>query len=210
MKVSTSILSAKESITEVINKLNSSNTDYLHLDVMDGKFVKNETITIMDEALIYNSKPLDIHLMVEDISYYLNKYKVYHPEYITFHIEAATNNIKEIISSIKKENIKVGISFRPDTNIESIYPYLSDIDLVLVMSVEPGAGGQQFMLSSIDKIAELKRLRDFNHYQYQIEVDGGINSDTIKYVKDVDIIVSGSYITSGNYDENICKLKGNL
>lgn len=210
MKVSTSILSIKESIEEAIDKLNNSSTDYLHLDVMDGKFVKGETITIMDNALKYNHKPLDIHLMVTDINYYVNKYKDYHPEYITFHIEAVNNNVKEIINTIKKENIKVGISFKPDTEIDSIYPYLNDIDLVLVMSVEPGAGGQQFMASSTSKIVELKRLRELNKYHYVIEVDGGINSDTIRYVKDSDIIVSGSYITTGNYEENICKLKSNL
>lgn len=208
MKVSTSILSIKEPVKEAITKLNNSNTDYLHLDVMDGKFVLNETNALMNEVLKYNKKPLDIHLMVKDIDYYLNKYKKYQPDFITFHIESIDYNAKEIIKTIKEENIKVGLSFKPNTPLEKIYPYLSEVDLVLVMSVEPGAGGQAFIIDSVDKISKLTELRDLNCYRYLIEVDGGINNETKVYVKDADIIVSGSYITNGNYNENICKLKG--
>lgn len=209
MKVSTSILSVNEQINESLTKLNNTSTDYLHLDVMDGKFVIKDTTAMMDEVLKYNKKPLDIHLMAYDINYFIDKYKSYNPEFITFHIEASLDNTKEIIDTLKKNNIKVGISFKPDTDLNLIYPYLSDIDLVLVMSVEPGQGGQSFIPSSTDKINLLKQIREDNNYHYLIEVDGGINSNTIDQVSGADIVVSGSYITSGNYEENICKLKGN-
>ena len=124
------------------------------------------------------------------------------PEFITFHYEVNLD-IMDIINYIKKFNIKVGLSIKPNTKIEEIIPYLPYLDLVLVMSVEPGLGGQQFIVNSVDKIKKLKELKG----DYLIEVDGGINDSTISLVKDVDIAVIGSYITSGNYEEKIKSIK---
>lgn len=170
---------------------------------MDGKFVKN--INELKTDYKFNKK-LDIHLMVNDIKEYVEKYKKLQPEFITFHLEAIKDPL-QIIKQIKKLNIKVGISIKPDTNVDFLIPYLKYIDLVLVMSVEPGYGGQEFIENSISKINRLKQIRENNNLDYLIEVDGGINSNTISKVENADIIVVGSYITSSdNYQANINKL----
>lgn len=206
MEISTSILSIKEKKEENIKKLANTSTNYIHLDIMDGKFVPYET-SFKDEkeVLINTKKPLDIHLMVEDVLTYVEEYKNFNPTYITFHLEV-NENINEIIKEIKKI-CKVGISIKPNTKIEELIGYLDDIDLVLVMSVEPGKGGQEFIEKSIEKVEELYNLREQNGYHYKIEVDGGINSDTIKKVSKCDITVSGSYITnSDDYEKQIKNL----
>ncbi len=203
MKISTSMLSSEKS---KMNELNNSITDYFHVDIMDGVFVSNNTVNKMDELLELNKKPLDFHLMVSNVSYYLNKYLKYNPKYITFHIETDTN-INDCINLIHKYGIKAGIAINPDTSIDKLLPYLADIDLVLVMSVNPGLGGQKFIKeSTINKINKLLNLRQINNYNYEIEVDGGINIDTVSDVKECDIIVSGSYITNGNFSKNINNL----
>lgn len=203
MRISTSILSIKDNIEKNIEKLNNTTTDFIHLDIMDGLFVPSSND--VDFNLQFN-KPLDIHLMVNDVLMYFNKYKKLKPMYLTFHVEA-TNNVDEVISMIKKENIKVGISIKPDTSVNSIIEYLPFIDLVLIMSVEPGYGGQKFIDESVNKISELVALRDKNNYTYLIEIDGGINREVINKIKDVDIIVVGSYITnSNNYQKKIDEL----
>lgn len=203
MKISTSMLSSEKS---KMNELNNSITDYFHVDIMDGVFVSNNTVNKMDELLELNKKPLDFHLMVSNVPYYLNKYLKYNPKYITFHIETDTN-INDCINLIHKYGIKAGIAINPDTSIDKLLPYLADIDLVLVMSVNPGLGGQKFIKeSTINKINKLLNLRQINNYNYEIEVDGGINIDTVSDVKECDIIVSGSYITNGNFSKNINNL----
>ena len=196
MKISASFLTVDN--IDNINKLVNCDIDYLHLDIMDGIFVDNKN-EVLDVPHI---KPLDIHLMVSDVYKYIDKYKTFNPLYITFHYEVG-KNILSIINYIKKFNIKVGLSIKPSTKVEEIIPYLPYLDLVLVMSVEPGKGGQSFIMDSVDKIKKLKELKG----NYVIEVDGGINDDTIKYVSDADIVVVGSYITSGNYEERIKNLK---
>ncbi len=196
MKISASFLTIDN--IDNVNKLVNCDIDYLHLDIMDGIFVDNKN-EILDVPHI---KPLDIHLMVSDVYKYVDKYKTFNPLYITFHYEVG-KDILSIINYIKKFNIKVGLSIKPSTKVEEIIPYLPYLDLVLVMSVEPGKGGQTFIMDSIDKIKKLKELKG----NYVIEVDGGINDSTIKYVSDADIVVVGSYITSGNYEERIKNLK---
>ena len=196
MKISASFLTIDN--IDNVNKLVNCDIDYLHLDIMDGIFVDNK-----NEVLeVPHIKPLDIHLMVSDVYKYIDEYKKFNPLYITFHYEV-DKDILSIINYIKKFNIKVGLSIKPSTKVEEIIPYLPYLDLVLVMSVEPGKGGQSFIMDSIDKIKKLKELKG----DYVIEVDGGINDDTIKYVSDADIVVVGSYITSGNYEERIKNLK---
>lgn len=205
MKISASILSIKDNIKENISKLTKTDIDYIHLDIMDGKFVSNITYSIDEVKEIINyDKKLDVHLMVEDIKKYVDDFKCLNPEFITFHYE--TNyDIMSLISYIKSLNIKVGISIKPETDVRVLDKYLSFIDLVLVMSVTPGAGGQKFMESSIDKIKYLKDKKG----NYLISVDGGINDETIKLV-DSDIVVAGSFITNGDYEENIKKLKESI
>lgn len=208
MKISASFLSIKENIKENISKLTKTSIDYLHLDIMDGKFVSNKTYSIDEIKEIINyDKKLDVHLMVLDIKKYIDDFKCLNPEFITFHYE--TNyDIMDLISYIKSLNIKVGISICPDTDVKVLDKYLKYVDLILVMSVVPGAGGQQFIESSIDKINYLKDERIKNNYSYLISVDGGINDETIKLVKDkVDLVISGSFITnSDNYNNQIDKL----
>lgn len=206
MEISVSILGIKDKLKENIDKLNSLNVDYIHLDIMDGKFVSNinDNYELLKESLTDNTKRLDIHLMVDNPDYYVQKYKTLKPTYITFHYE--TGNIKSIIKLIKDNNIGVGISVKPSTDVRLLTTYLDSVDLVLVMTVEPGKGGQTFMDMS-EKIKVLHELKEKNNYNFKIEVDGGINNETIKKVN-ADIAVVGSYITGSNdYKERIEKLK---
>lgn len=206
--ISASFLSIKENLKENIKRLDKTNIDYLHLDIMDGLFVPNKTWDINEIKELLNGvrKPLDVHLMVDDISKYIDEYASLDPEYITFHYEATSNPL-EVIKKIKKTGSKVGISLKPDTKIEVLEPYLDLLDLVLVMSVEPGMGGQTFLNSSIYKVDYLKEQKLKNNYQYMISIDGGINEETISLVN-CDIYVVGSAITKqDNYEEVINKLK---
>lgn len=201
--ISVSILGINE-IKEKLEEIDNTTCDYIHIDIMDGIFVPNKVE--YNNEYRFNKK-IDIHLMVEDVEKYIEKYKILNPTYITFHFEI-NQNIKKIIEKIKENNIKVGISIKPNTDINLIKPYLNMIDLVLVMSVEPGFGGQKFIENSTNKINTLKKIREENNYKYLIEVDGGINFDTIDKVNNADIKVVGSYITnSQNYQEKIDTLK---
>lgn len=203
--ISISILNIKDD-EEKINKTDLLKADYIHMDVMDGKFVSNTTDLLNINKT--NTKR-DVHLMVYDVKEYVDKYLKYDPEYITFHYEAI-DDINDMINYIKSKNVKVGLSIKPNTSVDSINEYLSLVDLVLVMSVEPGKGGQSFIESSTDKINELYRLREENNYHYLIEVDGGINNITKDSCKCADILVVGSYITmSDNYEEKYNSIKNN-
>lgn len=206
MKVATSVLTVTEDIKSAVERLNQTTTDFLHLDVMDGKFVENNTISQMDMVLGENKKPLDIHLMVDDIFPFIEKYRNDKPEYITFHIEV-NQDITSMIRLIKGYGIHVGIALNPDTPLSKIFPYLSMIDLVLVMSVKAGYGGQTFDERTPERIEELIAIRNKQQYSYQIEVDGGINQNTISKVEKADIVVSGSYIMTGDYQKQIDQLK---
>lgn len=212
MELAVSILDIKENTdaNKKIELLNNLNVDYLHIDVMDGHFVPrlSDGFEKMQKDLSQNIKPLDVHLMVQDVREYINKYKQLNPKYITFHYEI-NDDINSIINLIKDNNINVGISVKPSTDISLLIPYLDKIDLVLIMTVAPGMGGQKFMDDMIYKISELLKIRENNNYRFKIEVDGGINIETVKKVDNVDIIVVGSYITrSDNYEESIKKIMG--
>ncbi len=188
-----------------IIEINKTKVDYIHLDVMDGLFVQNKTkdIDFFSNLLADNKKPIDIHLMVKDVISYVDEYKKFEPDYITFHIEAVSNPVR-IIEYIKKQDIKVGISIKPETDLEKIRPYLNLVDLVLVMSVEPGLGGQKFIEKSVDRINKLKEIKDEYNYNYIIEVDGGINNENCRKVNNANMLVVGSYITNtDNYDRQI-------
>lgn len=205
--ISASFLSIKDNIKENIQKLDATSIDMLHVDIMDGVFVENKTwsITEFNNLLMNTTKPKDVHLMVKNVKKYIDDFKILNPNYITFHYEAV-DNVLETINYIKKLGIKVGLSIKPHTSVDTIKEYLKDVDLILVMSVEPGKGGQKFIENSINKINYLDKLRKDNHYHYVIEVDGGINNITIKKCSKADIFVIGSYITNGDYQEQINKI----
>ena len=210
--ISTSILTIKENLKENIQKLDSTKTDFLHIDVMDGMFVPNNSVAldVYEELLKDISTPLDVHLMVKNVKDYINSYAKLNPLIITFHYEAVSNHL-EIIDYIKSLNIKVGMSIKPATKVEEIVSLLPYLDLVLVMSVEPGYGGQEFIYDSHIKINELDKIRKEKNYAYLIEIDGGVNDITSKLCKNADILVVGSFITdSENYQLQIEKIRKTL
>lgn len=208
MKVAVSYLKSSYGKEETIKKINETSADLIHVDLMDGKFVEannmnlEETVNLLKNA----TKPLDIHLMSEEVEIYLSELSKLHPEFITFHLEASCDTTASI-QKIKEKGIKVGLAIKPETSVSSLTPYLKDIDLVLVMSVEPGRGGQKFLPITIEKLNELKKYQ--KDYAFQINVDGGINMETISFVKEkTDIVVSGSYVCeSKNFDKQIQTLK---
>ena len=205
IKISPSILNAKNRIESVI-KLNNTSADFIHIDVMDGKFVNNIQFSQeeIDKIEKTSKIPLDIHLMVENPEIYIKSLTNKNIEFITFHIEI-NKDINKIINLIKSLGYKVGISLKPNTKVDALIPYIKDIDLVLVMSVEPGYGGQEFIPTSLDKAEEIRKL---NH-NLIIEIDGGIKDTNIEEIKKyVDIAVVGSYITNNeNYNQAINNLK---
>lgn len=201
--LSISILGIKDDIDK-LKSIDDLKPNYLHLDIMDGLFVSN-SVDMSDLPLM--NTPKDIHLMVENVKKYVDIYKKYQPEYMTFHLEV-NNDIDEIIDYIHSLNIKVGLSIKPSTPVKELSKYLDKVDLILVMSVEPGQGGQSFIMNSIEKVNELNQLREDNNYKYVIEIDGGINAVTKKLVPACDIFVVGSYITSSDdYKSRISSLK---
>ncbi len=209
MKISASFLSMKE---DRMQELDQTTIDYLHVDVMDGEFVKEKSISNEEMALKLKdvTKPLDIHLMVKDVKSYIDFYKDLNPKYITFHYEA-TSNPMEIINYLKSLNIKVGLAINPGTPIDSILSYLDQVDLILIMSVYPGRGGQEFIRDTEHKLNKLNHIRKIIYLNYKIEVDGGINDKTINNVSDADIAVSGNYITSSSdYQKQVSILKGDI
>ena len=210
--ISTSILSIKDKLEESLKKLDSTSTDFMHVDVMDGIFVKNNSVSYdVYESLLMNcNTPLDIHLMVKNVKEYIDDYRELKPVIMTFHYEAV-NNHRDVIDYIKSCKIKVGMAIKPNTKIEEIENLLQYLDVVLVMSVEPGEGGQEFIYDSLIKINELDRIRKAKNYSYLIEVDGGVNDITSKLCINADILVVGSFITnSDDYDEQIKKIKKTL
>ena len=208
MKISVSILDAVNRY-EAVDELNDTNISYIHIDVMDGKLVNNIQFQDMDEIREISkiSKfPLQVHLMVEDISSYLDRFYGLNIESITFHLETEQDILMNI-DKVHDMGYRCGIAICPDTDIQLIYPYLDKIDMVLLMSVIPGRGGQSFILDTKDRIAMLKNYIDRNYLSVLIEVDGGINDKTISFVRDADVAVVGSYIVkSDNYIERVNSL----
>ncbi len=203
VEISTSILSTlKGKEAETFFALEKAKTDYLHIDVMDGKFVENDTY---EKMLAYSSYikrisnlPQDIHLMVEDIKSAIDDFLAVEPNIITFHYEACKNKeeVMEMVNYIKQNNCKVGISVKPNTPIEDIYEFLPFVHLVLVMTVEPGKGGQTLLKDMVSKIKTLKKYVDENGLEIDIEADGGINLQTAPAVKEAgaNILVAGTAI----------------
>lgn len=209
MLVSVSYLNEENKDAIIIKNIESSKADFIHVDLRDGAFVpkKNFTIPKLNALLGNHELPLDIHMMTFDPIIYIKDLAKLNPNNITFHIEA-TKDVVGTIEAIKKEGIKVGLALKPDTDLLELMPYLCMIDLVLIMSVTPGASGQPFIENSVSRLQELLKIRKENNYNFKIAMDGGLNADTIKLVKDLDIAVSSSFVTGGNnYNERIDMLK---
>lgn len=208
MKVSASFLSSKN-IPEDLTKLNNTDVDYIHVDIMDGKFVENKTMPFREMRHIYEytSKRLDVHLMVEDPSKYIPLYAELNTEYITFHVEVEEDILKDL-ELIKSYSIKCGLAISPDTKVSELIPYLPYLDYILVMSVYPGKGGQEFIPNSKNKLEEVRALLNSYNIKAVISVDGGVDNKTKDMCSEADILVSGSYIiNSDNFQEKISSLR---
>ncbi len=196
MEISLSILTMDLNNVNECLKPFKGNLNYLHLDVMDGKFVPNSTFNHELIKTINKDYIFDTHLMIEEPIKYIKDYAEAGSDYITFHVEAAEDSMA-CINLIKSLGVKAGISIKPNTPVSEIHKYLPYLDMVLVMSVEPGFGGQKFMESSINKVKELKELKEQHGYNYLINIDGGIKDATLPLVKEyLDLAVSGSYIAN--------------
>lgn len=215
--ISTSLLSVKkEKIIDTVYKLEDANTNYFHIDVMDGEFVENDTHDLMLEYCEYLDNitkiPLDIHLMVKDVKNFVDSYLIFNPNIITFHCEACKNKeeVMNLINYIKEKGRRVGISVKPETDVKEILEFLPYVHVVLVMTVEPGKGGQELILPTIEKIKELNSYREEHNLDYEIEADGGIKVENSKKIIDAgaDILVAGTaIINSKDYAETIKKLR---
>lgn len=203
-EVSTSFLS-DNNYEELIKKLNNTNTDYIHFDVMDGKFVNNKNLLLPELKKLINlsKKKNDIHLMVKDPTKYIEALGFYDVSLITIHSEI--KDYEKSLDLIKSYGIKCGISVNPDTDITDIYDVLDKVNVVLIMSVIPGASGQSFRYDVLPKIKQLKEEIKKRELNVKIEIDGGVNEEVLDKLEDVDIVVSASYILK-NFD-NINVLK---
>ena len=217
VEISTSILNMeKGKESETILGLEKAKTDYFHIDVMDGKFVEKDTYNYMLECSSYikriSNLPIDVHLMIEDIKKGIHDFSSVEPNIITFHLEACKDEeeVFEIINLIKSLNCKVGLSIKPNTDVAKVYKFLPYIHMCLIMTVEPGKGGQVLLSDMIDKIHKLKEYIEKNKIDIDIEADGGINLKTCDAVKNAgaNILVSGTAIIMANdYKTIIDELK---
>jgi len=216
IKISPSILSADFSkLGEEIVALEKAGADYIHIDVMDGHFVPNITIgpEVIKKLRPVTKLTFDVHLMISPVNNFIKDFADAGADIITFHPEA-TENMSETINLIKKLGKKVGVSLKPKSQINLIEKYLNEIDLILIMSVEPGFGGQKFMPEVLDKVKQLKNLVDKKRLNIDIEIDGGINFDNSKKAKEfgANILVSGSTVfkeNNGDLKKNIQLLRSN-
>ena len=219
VEISTSLLSVeKENVIKTIYNLETAKTDYFHIDVMDGEFVKDNTIKKMLEYSNYLTNitniPLDIHLMVKNVKECIDLFLPYNPSNITIHYESVNSKseLLELINYIKLNNSKVGISIKPNTDLEEILDIICNVNIILIMTVEPGQGGQKLIPETLNKIRKTANYVRENNLNIIVEADGGINLNNIQEVKNAgaDIVVSGTgIINSNNYRETISIMKQN-
>lgn len=213
VKVLPSLLSVDFlNLKEELDQLEKANVDGLHFDVMDGQFVPNISIGIplLDAVKSYSNLPIDVHLMIEQPEKYIKLFAEHGADMISVHVEA-TPHIHSAIEEIKQLNKKAGVVINPGTPVETILPVLSNVDYVLVMTVNPGFGGQSFIEQCINKIEQLNQLKHENNLTFDIEVDGGINDQTSKVCieQGVTMLVTGSYFfKQDNYAQVTETLKG--
>ena len=216
IKISPSILSADFSqLGNEIKRLEEGGADLIHVDVMDGHFVPNITIgpEVIKKLRPLTKKIFDVHLMISPVDKYIEAFSKAGADIITFHPEA-TENTSKTIDLIKKQQKKVGVSLKPKSSINLIKDHLNDIDLILIMSVEPGFGGQKFMPEVLEKLKDIKKILSEKKLKMDLEIDGGINFENCKLAKDAgaNVLVSGSTIfkeNSGNLKKNISLLRSN-
>ena len=198
MKVSPSILSADfGNLADEVKKVSEAGADYIHCDIMDGHFVPNITMgpMIIEAVKKATDTPLDIHFMVEDIPFFIDMYKHLKPEFISFHIEEE-KHINRVIQKIRNEGIRPSVVLNPATPVCLLEYIVADVDMVLLMSVNPGFGGQKFIPSVIDKVKELRELAEKKNPNLLIEIDGGVNDKNASLLKEAgaDILVAGSFV----------------
>ncbi len=202
--ISPSILSADfAKLGEEIESVTKAGADWLHVDVMDGHFVNNITIGIpvVKSLKKFCKIPLDVHLMIEKPEKYIEQFIKAGADYLTIHVEA-TQDPAAVLRKIRELGAKPGITLRPGTALDKIIPFLALVDLVLVMTVEPGFGGQSFMADQVSKVEALKQMRSEKKWQGLIEVDGGVNEQTVSQLKSADVLVAGSFVFSGPHGKN--------
>ena len=207
--IAPSLLSSDFSkLGEEVKALEQAGADWIHWDIMDSHFVPDLTFgpSVVKSVRHLSRLPFDVHLMVEKPESLVPAFAEAGADVITFHLEASKEPLN-LIKEIKKLGLKAGLSIKPNTNLESLFPFLKSLDLVLIMTVEPGKGGQTFLKNQVEKVHLLKeKIKSLNSPSL-IEVDGGINPETAKQVPSADILVSGSYVFKGDYRQRIQKLK---
>jgi ribulose-phosphate 3-epimerase len=215
MKIAPSLLSADFSqLKNEVKRIENAGADILHLDVMDGHFVPNLTfgMPIIASIINHSDLPLDVHLMVTNPESYFQELAELNVAYVSFHPETVYHSHRAV-NQIKELGMKAGIAINPGISLQTILPLLSEIDYVLIMSVNPGFGGQKFIPSSLEKIQKLDELRQQKKYRFEIEVDGGVNAANAKNLREAgtNILVAGSFIfQADNYQAKIEALRGTL